>query len=213
MKITLYNFKGGVGKTSLSLALAKEFNFGYISNDGIVHQKEEEKKSLFGHIFKKNKLLELSSFDEIPNLPEDYNVVFDLGGFISDKVIPALTQSDIVIIPTDGEPLSIEKTINTIEAVSPYNGNILVVATKVRSDAEYRTIKERMLEVGYKIPIPLLRNSTAFSHVYKKGKSLSEIMKEDPLLNNSFSGVRDDFSLLIKMIEKLTDRTNLRKVA
>jgi MinD-like ATPase involved in chromosome partitioning or flagellar assembly len=205
MKITVYNFKGGTGKTSLAMAIAKELDTAYITNDA---WDLDSDNSMIAHIFKKEERMELGFEDEIPNLPDDINVVFDLGGFPSPQAISAIKQSDVVVIPTENESKTLQKTINTISAVTEYNSNILVVANKIKTTKDYENICSVLDSVFKKnFKIPSIRFSKGFDHIYEKGKSLSNIMKEDKLLNYNFNGVKRDLDVVISQIKKFKKQT------
>lgn len=122
-------YKGGIGKSVLSLGLAKEFNIPYITND--------QGSAITGNIkFYENTYL---TYDFIPDdfLKESRVVVVDLAGcFYFDKtIIKLIKKSNLVILPT-GENPYIDHTGCLITAKNIYdiNKNLLFITSGVESN-------------------------------------------------------------------------------
>lgn len=81
MKITVYNFKGGTGKTSIALNLALTMQYAIISNDTY---------SPLEKVLDPKKFIKLEAGKDLPNLPEKYFIIFDLGGHIDPRAISAM---------------------------------------------------------------------------------------------------------------------------
>lgn len=122
MIISVWNMKGGVGKTHLSLALAKDLNLKYYTNE--------------------NNFLEDTTL-----LKDDTKIadaaIFDFGGFV-DKIANYLKISDLIIVPTTRDKLALLKTYETLKIIESINKNIIIVVTKNKNHFQDETFK--MLE-------------------------------------------------------------------
>ena len=80
--ITIYNFKGGAGKTSCAMNIALTMDYGVVTND--IYSPIEE---VFDNVLK------VSPSEEFPDFPTDAEVIFDLGGYIEARSITVLRNS------------------------------------------------------------------------------------------------------------------------
>ncbi len=88
MKITVYNFKGGTGKTSISMNLALTMDYSVVTND--LYSPLEK-------VLDDKRILKLNHDDNLPVFPENYDLIFDFGGHVDVRAIEALKQSRWVI--------------------------------------------------------------------------------------------------------------------
>lgn len=122
-------YKGGIGKSVISLGLAKEFNVPYITND--------QGSAISGNVkFYEHTYL---TYDFVPDdkIKEAKVVIIDLAGcfFIDKTILKLIKNSNLIILPT-GENPYLEHTGCLITADNLYglNKNILFVTTGVESD-------------------------------------------------------------------------------
>jgi hypothetical protein len=122
-------YKGGIGKSVLSLGLAKEFNIPYITND--------QGSALSGNIkFYEHTYL---TYDFIPDkkLLDSKIVIIDLAGcFFIDKTILKLVQkSNLIILPTGENPfLDHTGCLITAENIYNLNKNLLFITTGIENE-------------------------------------------------------------------------------
>ena len=91
-------YKGGIGKSVLSLGLAKEFNIPYITND--------QGSAISGNVnFYDNTYLTYD-FKSDSRLKEAKVVIIDLAGcFVLDKtILKLIKRSNLIILPTGENP-------------------------------------------------------------------------------------------------------------
>ena len=110
MMISIFNKKGGVGKTSFAFSLAKDLGFYLQSNDA----------SLIETIYP-----EMSKISERPTKLE--NCVYDFGGFVDAGVYEILEASSYIIVPCDASYNSIYKTIETLTELKELKEKIIVI--------------------------------------------------------------------------------------
>lgn len=160
MKISVWNLKGGVGKTHLSLALAKDLKLNYYSNENNYLDNFKITHSL---IEKKN----------LKNLKIADDSIFDFGGF-PDQISDFLTISDIVLIPLIDDELSILKSYETFNIVNKFNQRIIFVITRFNKNKEQ---KSKILEKTEK-PILFLNETNIFKKSLQENKGIIELSQD-----------------------------------
>jgi len=187
MKITVYSAKGGAGKTPISVNLALEHGWNIATNDAISILSIQDG-------IEEDMLLEINPHEEFPALPDDFDVVFDLGGAISESssasILTAIKQSDVVIVPICNDPRSIAGGLITLREIRPHGKRMLVVATKlertrleparipIEETEAFKGVKDSLESQGYgDIPIFPLRFSRAFENIFKTGNSIESMVR------------------------------------
>lgn len=134
MILTTYNIKGGTGKTSISIQLAKALNLTYISND---------KEGGAYEVFDEGKAF-LVTEDEYTKIPLENNCIYDLGGFRTNQNIYEIIKgSDFVIVPTLISRGDINGTIKMLEELHNINQNVLVIINKVKANYKTQNVFEK----------------------------------------------------------------------
>ena len=183
MTLTVLNFKGGQGKTSIALSLAEHFQLGIIVNEpyssvGLALEQDS-------YFYAKNKL------------PNADNVVYDFGGGVSAIMLEAIRQSDFVIIPTLPEAADLYVTEQCYRSVKEHVDleKIIVVANKCRAK-DFATVVERFKDCK----VIQIRPSKAIENIYLKGLSIEEQAKKSALSAYTYKKVLEDFKALFVTI-------------
>ena len=113
-KITIFNPKGGVGKTALAINLALELRAGIITNDA---------QTIVTSIFERKRALLLDQGENLPTLPEYFSVVYDFGGYLDHRVEAALKASDYFIIPFLPYPQDFQHLADFFEEMNMWIGD------------------------------------------------------------------------------------------
>lgn len=208
MKITIYSSKGSAGKTPLATNIALDKGYIVCTN---------EPYHILDNIMPEEQVISVGQDEQFPDIPEDYNAVFDLAGSVpADSAIveSAVRQSDLVIVPIYNEIKSLNSGINTILIIARITKNILVVGTKLQKkqgeiftdwedSKELSEIKRMVAEyIDFEVPVLPLKYSRVFDAIFEKGKSIRQIMKSDPLAAYTYKGVARQFDEIYAFIDK-----------
>lgn len=212
MKIVVYSKKGGEGKTPIATAIALTLDYALASNED----------NDFEDIFPEERILQITHEEEFPVIDESIDVVFDLGGVLSENsysVLSAVKQSDLVFIPISMDKKSIKKGIETYLEVSAYNSNIVILATKVKkrygdlnlSNPDFswsqckdtKTIRSAVeLGTGDTPKVIALQYSDYYSDMFSEGKTFEALRDESPVQSRHIQKIIDQFSLVIDEIKE-----------
>ena len=145
MILTTYNIKGGTGKTSISIQLAKALNLTYISND---------KEGGACEVFDDNKSF-LVTEDEYTKIPLEKDCIYDLGGFRTNQNIYEIIKgSDFVIVPTLISRGDIKGTIKMLEELHPDVAKVVWKFNRWHHHVDYRSFKNNKLKRKEGLNIP-----------------------------------------------------------
>ena len=191
MKITVYNLKGGVGKTDIALNLALTLDCGIITNEPF---------SPFEKVLEDDRFIKLEHSEELDVLPDGYNIIFDFGGYVDKRVISALKQSQCVIVPVVNEFKDVYTTINFLQEIEDYNEKIVVVINKTRRN-DFEEAKKVFNEHYPDYPVIEIKYSRAFPNIMKEKKSIKAMVESGGLMAYSYRAVAKQFDTLIQTIK------------
>ena len=189
---TIFSLKGGVGKTSLASALCLELDYKgkkvpIITNDAISPLEE---------VLGKEKALKLKLDEDFPELKKGDDIIVDLGGFVDDRSISVLKKSKQVVIPTIGSFLSISGLIQTVQEVERFNKKIIIVLNRIEKKEVEKVIQ--FIRENHDYPIFKLKTSKCFENLLYQNKSVSQMMKDEPLRRSSYKEVHAQLQEIIK---------------
>lgn len=192
MEISVMNFKGGQGKTSIALNLAYSFDYGIVAN--------ETYTVLKNHLDDNHLLI---TTDAIPSGMDD--VIYDFGGGITKHMTDALKRSHVVVIPFIVEQANVEVTVEAINSVLALNKNIILVPNKIKaSDKDFETLLDTLKEFSFDhLPICPIRSSMALQNIFTEHKTIAQMQSEGGLNGFNYRKVSEDFNNLIKLINTM----------
>ena len=207
MRITVYNAKGGAGKTPIATNVALDREYAVGTN---------ERYHLFDTFIPDDRIIAVDMDEEFPEIPARIDIIFDLAGSISAhsaSIISALGQSDLVIVPIWNEIKALTAGRGTIAEVANFTDQILVVATKLekrkgevftdwRDSADFINIATAV-KANASVPVAVLplKLSRAFDTIFEKERSIRQLMKVDPLARHSFREVARQFDAVYQHMD------------
>ena len=188
----MFNLKGGQGKSSIALNLALSMNFDIISNDAI---------SKLESVLSEDNFLSIKKDRDFPDVTEDLNIIYDLGGWLDTRVLKPLKEADLVIIPMINSEINNEVSINSINQVKNINNNIIIIANRCKKN-DYFIINELVNKYfpDNKFPIFEIMDTTAFEQMVVKRMSIQKIADLDPLLKHNYKKINEQFNNIINFI-------------
>lgn len=196
MKIAVFNLKGGQGKSSIALNLALSLKFDVISNDKITKLEK---------ILPEDNFMKIEKDQDFPDIIENLNVIYDLGGWIDNRAIKPIKEADLVIIPMINTEMNNEVSINSINQVKQFNDNIMLIVNRSKkNDFEY--MKDDVIKTYFPnddFPIFEIMDTTAFEQMLKRKMPIQEIVEVEPLLKYNYRKVNKQFNEIINFINNM----------
>jgi len=191
MKILIYNIKGGQGKTTIAINLALTWGFNLLTNDPL---------SPVDSILPTDEVLKLDPDEEFPELPDEADVIFDMGGYLDIRIKDALKQADYVIVPVINEYVDVQTTISFLGNLEAYNTNIIIIANKAKK-GDCDSITTIMGKFYPQYPIFELKESRSMPNVLREKISVHDMVAQGGLKKYNYQKVADQFSEIMKAIK------------
>jgi cellulose biosynthesis protein BcsQ len=189
MVLSVFNFKGGVGKSTISYNLAKHFGLKIVTND------------------KYSALINAKQTTGGSSINIGDNVIFDFGGFEDKRVHEVFEASDVIVIPTLYSRADIQNTVITVRQILKYapDAKILIVVNRVRSgdDKLLDSVKEQLNKhIKHDVSYVTLRDSKALLRSINDNISIFDIHQQSGLNKHVYAPLINDFYMIIGSIEE-----------
>jgi len=184
MIVSVWNKKGGVGKTALAYSLAKDLNYSLISNDDSMIETAYPQRALV---------------QKEPTLID--NCIYDFGGFADRAIENILINSDLIIIPTIADYNGSKKLLDTIEDLEYMKikkTSIILVSMRTNdtfSKLDIETLTDNIYQI-FSIP-----ESKIFNKLFTEKKSVIEISESTPLSRYAYRKVNEAYTKLLNQIK------------
>jgi len=196
--VSTFSLKGGVGKTSISLAVQLELQkkgsgVKIMTNDPV---------SPIGAVLEENDFIQLSQKQDFPkDLQTNGDWILDLGGYLDNRILPVLKKSKTIIIPTFTDYPSLIATQRSVKEIEPHNNKIILIANKTAKN-DFMDTYETLRDVCGNYPVFPVKTSKAFENIYVERKAISQTMIDNPLLGKAYSDVSEQVRKIITHLEE-----------
>ncbi len=170
INILFYNRKGGQGKTTHAIGLALYIKAFYITNDY-----DNSTAEVYSKLFPAKKFVELMPDSEL-TYNDDYNNVFDFGGFSDQRVITVAKFVDKVVIPISYQSAAdLLPSIKTIEEMEKHNKNLILLINN--TDKDYVPELREALQNIFDYPVFVIPRSRYISRLADEGKTVFDLFQ------------------------------------
>ena len=192
MIFSVLNQKGGVGKTTLSVAIAAELSRQELrvllidadpQGSALDWAAAREENALFSIVG----LPRPTIHKEIGNLSKDYDhVVIDGPPRVTDLARSAIMAADVVIIPVQHSPYDIwaaDEVVKLINEASVYKDNLkscFVINRKIVNTAIGRDVAEALSGYNLAVLNATIIQRVIYAESAAQGKAIFEVDKESP---------------------------------
>jgi MinD superfamily P-loop ATPase len=195
MIIIVENPKGGQGKTTTSLALALEMDYGIITNDlySPVHQALPQGRCVK---LKKNATLE--------KLRENRNrkAILDFGGYADRRMVEATLLADAVVVPVINAYADLQVAVKALRDLARYTKKILVVVNRAKP-GDVEAVRTIIHATAGKFPILPLKTSKALARMHLHPTPVSQLVAESPLNAHIYGELHRQIQDIIRAITDL----------
>lgn len=210
MRVLIWSINGDVGKTSISLNLYHMLGVPIITN--------EIYTTLTKVIQHEGDLMILKENQPVPEIPQNYSIIFDFAGGIQKdqkRIISAIKQVDYIIVPTYTEEETLKyrntakeslKELYEVKQALGLKFKTILVINKYTNIKEFEVekeyfenLKKENADIHFDY-IAKLKKSKALCHIYTHKQSIRNLKKSSPLLGFSYNQVEKDFDEILNII-------------
>lgn len=192
MKIVVYNFKGGVGKSTIALNYALTQDFGVVTNDVF---------NRVDRVLPEGRGVRLKPDQDMPKFPADFDVIFDLGGYLDKRAIAAMKQADVVIHPTIADPSELEISVASLKEISSYHKNIIVVVNKAEKGDD-ELVEDILKGQGITYKVLPLKATKALKKIRQHKTPLRDLITKNGLNKYVYGPAAEQFEAIIEFCEE-----------
>ena len=192
VKVLCWTAKGGVGKSSIALALSQVLDLQIVTND---------KMNAYNLVLKPEQYYLVPDGQEIPYF-EDESLIYDFGGFGDSRILDFIKKDKelVILIPFNPDLASWQAALAVYAEIKAYNSNIFFVLNRAKK-GDGDVFKQQMKKQKINKPLFELPESKLFQNLFNKGAKISDV-KSSKLLSYTYKRVLDQLNELIKELER-----------
>jgi len=167
--ITVFNAKGGTGKTAIALNAALSYGYGVLTNDPL---------SIVSQVLDEPRHMILTPKKPLPKIPAGWPVIFDFGGYPDSRVTEVLELSQYILIPVLPHMENIQVNLDFIQEITTRKAEnkIIVIVNQTISNQFFDT--QRVIARYFPaIKVFNLKKTAAFAKMVKHKKSLRDLLE------------------------------------
>lgn len=201
MLISIYNLKGGTGKSATAYSLVSDLNYHYVTNDEI--------NSVIPNIYPKV-LDELN--DEII---AKHHIIADMGGFFDETTKSILVHSDLIIIPLEADVNSLNSLNEFLPQLQEKQDNIIFIVNKVDKtlEKEYEEVVG-FLSSNFNIDVKNIFKmpySKIFKKIFDEHQGVSQLTNSSKLNKWTYRSVEPIYQSILNKINEMCSQIETRK--
>ena len=181
--ITVFNSKGGVGKSSLSYSISVDLDMPLISNDDSMLLRHHKDSQLF----------------EDQEIPIVKGALYDLGGFNSPYIGEILERSDAIIVPVSIDYNSIKRGVQILQKYK--HKKTILIANMIENIEDFEYIKDVVRRDFDSLVFPL-QKSIIFRRSLESGMSVKELVYENGLSRYSYRKFYKQYDTILQSLAK-----------
>ncbi len=202
MKVLFYSVKGGQGKTTHAVGLAKYKNSLYMTNDF-----ESGTIEIYQEMFEENQMQIIYPQDDfnIKDLNCFEDIVFDFGGWVDSRIEIIAEYVDSVVIPITFQSIAdLIPCLKTIKSLEQYNNNIVIVINNTDTK-EVGGLKARLNEAFPDNAVFVVNRSKYINRLANEGKTIFDLFEQGGItkFNLKKSGLAIQVKELFNYLEGL----------
>lgn len=183
MKVLFYSSKGGQGKTTHAISYAKHRGALYFTNDF-----ESGTIEIYKDIFPDDQLHIIRN-DEDLELDDSFDMVFDFGGWVDERIETVAEICDVVVVPIFFQSMAdLMPCIKTVNTLSQFNENTVILINNTEKK-EIENIKNGLTKRFPDKKIFVIKHSKFITRIANEGKTLERIAEENPLNKYMLKGL------------------------
>jgi cellulose biosynthesis protein BcsQ len=197
--ISIYNVKGGVGKSTIARELAYKLNATLVDCDkGGVQEYMESVR-----------VVKIGEDNEIPQDIEGEVIIYDFPGKDDERREEAAKASDVVIIPYTPSFYALQSTADSYRQILKSNRCVIMIANMLKDDKDLARTKDELedflnqhSDVGDIIVQPL-HYTRGLQSAENNGKSIYQIRDSSPFNRMNYEKTCRELDAIVDTVERL----------
>lgn len=190
--VSIFNIKGGVGKTTIAVQLSKCLNFLYVSNDAVTGATD----------FVGENGCDIPA--DSSSIPIEDDMIYDFAGNIDYRIAEILKETT-VIVPILSSQQDMKATLTSLRDLSQIKDRVIVVVNKLKDENRFMDIKKRIEDENFDMYIDFLFIKDYNFLTKIEDLSIFETANKSSFYKQIYRNIVKEFEDLIATIEKVQE--------